>query len=636
MLSWGPGPETSAGFHLVSMIPDEDILRLRYLLSLKWLGAEMIPVPTTRQPFAESSWGNLSIVAIVRLCPWIPLRPYGRGPNDMNRQTTGPLCWGLLWLAAVSGDLFAQGPVPRPKFGSWNPPAAQTAGYYGILGAVAKPGVYSAEGREVTLQELIQHAGGISPQASPAVRLVRQNRVAQGRYFDPAGHDGLLPGDMILVESLAGHTPGAAVSIGLIGVMDRPVVVPMRAETAQITTMMLALGQSQELARSVQIIVPSRQRLPSSVTAPLSNGTVLIFDPKLLVGGNLPAFPEPIPMTRAAAPQLTQTATPAPAAMPQPTLPQLPDAMPDNRLPVTTAARNHGEIEATTLPFSNGGQRPEANAASLPVPGSRLQPDPIPPKPVPQARKPTVPLVNADAEIVSGVDDLDLESDDETAIEATTPAGFSLLQMLGIGGTVASLVGVAVLTRNVIGRDSPSLRTATRDDIVPASIRKRTEMPMPQAPQMHRRFDLPEPLPGIRSRRPQPKPLSETQPIPPTASETEPHDLADLLEMRGPIETEGVVLPHGLKLRREALTATPFYRVDEAAELPGAPHERPTTPATPQRSLDDAATMKVPAPHFSTATAPAEEPAPQPAVPEMMDGKAIERALYQLLRGKLS
>ncbi len=555
----------------------------------------------------------------------------------MNRQTRLPLGCALVWLAAVTGHVFAQGPVPRPKFGSYIPPAASATGHYGILGEVAKPGVYSAEGPEVTLQELIQQAGGMSANGSPAIRLVRQNRIAQGRYFNPAGRDPLLPGDIVLVENLYPQAAGAqAVSIGLIGVMDRPVVVPMRADNAQIGTVMLALGQSSELARSVQLIVPSRQRPPTSASAPLANGTVLILDPKLLVAGNLPSFPEAIPMTRVAEPSMTQAATPAPIGVPQPALSQLPPSIPDNRLPVTNAARNNGEVEATMLPFSNGSQRPQANTASLPAPGSRLQP--VPAKPVEKPKKSTVPLLNADSEIVSSVDDLDLGTEDEPAIEAAAPAGFSFWQMLGIGGTVASLVGLAVLSRNVIGKDSPSIRTTMMDDdVVPESIRKRSAMPAPQMLQKHRRFDLPEPTLSAKRPRIQPKPIAETQRAEvASAQQTEPHDLAELLAMRGPIETESVVLPHGLKLRRAPLSSTPFYRIDDAAELPGAPHERPTTAATPQRSLDDAATMKVPAPHFSTAIAAADGPAMESAIPEMTGGKAIERALHQLLRGKLS
>lgn len=46
--------------------------------------------------------------------------------------------------------------------------------------------------------------------------------------------------------------------------------------------------------------------------------------------------------------------------------------------------------------------------------------------------------------------------------------------------------------------------------------------------------------------------------------------------------------------------------------------------------------MKIPAPHFKTAPPSAMEPAPEMVESAMISGKAIERALHQLLRGKPS
>lgn len=562
---------------------------------------------------------------------------------SMNRQTRMPLCWVLVCLVTMSHVTLAQGPVPRPKFGTWNPPASSAVSYYSILGEIAKPGVYSAEGREVTLQELVQQAGGTTPQAGPAVRLIRQKRIANGVFFNPGGRDVLQPGDVVLIENMHPQ-PGSAnaVTIGMIGVMDRPVIVPMRPDNAQLGTLMLALGQSPELARSVRMIVPSRQPLPSSTSAPLASGTVLVFDSRLLVSGNLPSFPDAIPLARAVEPLPTNVAPPAAnplmSGVPHPpSMSTLPAEIPDTRLPVANAGMNHGEVEATTLPFSNAGQRPQANAASLPVPGSRLQPEPVQPKPPETTRKTVAPKLNPDSEIVPDLNDDDLDIDEGTTIETTAPAGFTFWQMLGIGGTVASLVGLAVLSRNLIGKDSPNIPSVRPDDgIVPASIKTRSAMPAPHMHRPHRRFDMPEESPLAKAPRMVPKPISEIVPEAPVVPQQEPHDLAELLAMRGPIETESVVLPHGLKLRRSPFEAMPFFRVDEAAQLPGAPHEKPVTAETPQRSLDAAAEMRIPAPHFAAAPRAAITPAAVFAEPAMIGGTAIERALHQLQRGKLS
>jgi hypothetical protein len=315
---------------------------------------------------------------------------------------------------------------------------------------------------------------------------------------------------------------------------------------------------------------------------------------------------------------------------------QTAERYPDHRLPVTSMGRNGTQVEATPLPFTNGGLRPQVNETSLPVPGSRLEPAPVDvAKPVIKP-KATVPLVNADAEIVPALDELGIEDEEPSATASTIP-GFGMWQMLGVIGTVASLVGLAVLSRNVIGMTATTAgRSAMDENLVPASIRKRSALPPPtESRRPHLRFDIPEPTPVAPTAQTIAKvtPISKIEP----ANGEEKHDLHEILAMRGGIETEAVVLPHGLKLRRAAYTPAPIYRADEPAELPGAPHERPVTPTTPQRSLDTIIHEQIPAPHFLAKPAPAAAKKSEPAVPETLENAtAIERALHQLQRGALS
>ncbi len=557
----------------------------------------------------------------------------------MNRQTRRQLCWTLV-AVLVATTASAQGPLPRPKLGTWNPQAASPVGYYGVLGEVARPGVYSAEGREITLQELIHHAGGMTPFAGPAVRLIRQQRIAQGRLFDPTGRDVLQPGDVIMVESRQPRTIGStpAVHVAMIGVADRPVIVPLRPEDAQPRIIIEALTQSPELMRKVQYIPPSRHPLPTSPSSPLANGTILIFDPSLLVSSRLPEFPEAIPLA-APAPQVPnpQPTNDASLALPPSTAipaPSAADRIADNRLPVTNAGRFGGAVEATPLPFNNLAQPPRVSDTSLPVPGSRLQPSPVEP-PTSNATRPKhpVPTLNDDSEIIPDLEDLDIDDEAVAPIAAETPAGFSVWQMLGIVGTVASLVGLAVLSRNFVGP-----KPTSTENRVPEAIRRRTEMTGGEPRRPIRRFDLPEPTPAPATAATMARaiPSQTNSAYASIAPDREPHDLAEMLAMRGPIETEGVVLPHGLKLRRSPFAPIPSYRVDEAATLPAAPHERPVKPTTPQRTLDPIAEETIPAPHFAVGSHSPEAPLDQPLVEALPGGTAIERALHQLQRGKSS
>lgn len=557
----------------------------------------------------------------------------------MYQQTCRMLCWTLL-LLTVASSANGQHAGPRPKVGVWSPAASQQAGYYGILGEVGRPGVYSAEGREVTLQELVQQAGGITPLAGPTVRLIRQQRVAQGKFFDPNGRDLLQSGDVLLIDS---RMPAAANSpvtyIGILGVASHPVIVPLQPENAQLQRLMLALGQSPELARTARLMMPSRMPMPNSPTALLPSGTVLALDPRLLVSANLPAFPDPMPMSFAPAAQPRLPTTEASLINNQ-TPPALAASnglvIPDSRLPVLPAGRNGNQVDATPLPFTNGDSRPQVNEASLPVPGSRLSPLPVQPVRPETKPKTSVPLVTNDAEIVPDLDDEALDLDDEeTSLTATnSSAGFSPWQMLGIIGTVASLVGLAVLSRSMMGPASTrQAKAPVDDDIVPASIRKRSSMPSAEVRRPHRRFDFPESTPAAPS-APTIAKVAQAPAAPAPAQE--PMDLSAVLSMRGPIESEAVILPRGLKLRQAMPAATPMYRVDEAASLPGAPHERPTTPMTPQRMLDTSMPEKIPAPHFRAAPMPAAISTDTEMAAEPIGGTAIERALHQLQQGKLS
>ena len=558
----------------------------------------------------------------------------------MYQQISRMFCWTLLVLTATQ-SVSAQNVGSRAKFGTWNPAAGQPTGYYGILGEINRPGVYSAEGREVSLQEIVQQAGGLTAQAGPTIRLIRQQRVTQGKFFDPNGRDLLQSGDLLLVDSRSPVAANSPVTyIGILGVANHPVIVPLQPENAQLQRLMLALGQSPELARTARLMMPSRQPLPNSPTALLPSGTVLALDPRLLVSANLPAFPDPIAMAFAPAPAQGGLPT-ADASL---TMPQQPPALaassgvviPDSRLPVLPAGRNGNQIDATPLPFTNGDSRPQVNDASLPVPGSRLSPLPVQPVRPETKPKAAVPLVNSDAEIVPDLDDADLDlEDEEPSITATNPsAGFSPWQMLGIVGTVASLVGLAVLSRTMMGPTATrTAKAPVDDDIVPASIRKRSSMPTAEVRRPHRRFDFPESTPAAPS-APTIARVAQSPAVPAPAQE--PLDLPAVLSMRGPIETEEVILPRGLKLRQAMPVATPMYRVDEAAALPGAPHERPTTPMTPQRMLDTPIQEKIPAPHFRAAPMPAARSTEAEMAAAPVGGTAIERALHQLQQGKLS
>uniref|UniRef100_A0A7C2P7G9 Soluble ligand binding domain-containing protein n=1 Tax=Schlesneria paludicola TaxID=360056 RepID=A0A7C2P7G9_9PLAN len=553
---------------------------------------------------------------------------------------TARLAW-LAWCMAVECVLWgslaaAQPPRGQPKVMTWEAPDPSRRDCYGILGDVARPGVYSTSAREVTLQDLVQHSGGITAQASPTVRVVRQGRPAHSLLFSPTGRDVLQPRDVVVVDSASHHTSANATWLCLVGVIDRPVVVPVRPELAQLTTIVRSmLDQSEELAKAVRVVPPPRTTPLTRQDAFLPSGTVLVFDQGLLVTKNLPAFPETIAME-------------AP-------LPAQPDdrdhGLSSGESRQTTAAGNanwstslasqsRDRVDATPVPFPTlDNDATSAQPTSLPAPGSRFY---VPPPPIASPptddEPPLDPRIAADESVEVFPSAAALKGDSPTTTTQQPPV--SWWHMLGISGTVACLIGIAIATRKYLEHTGP--------------------VPPPVLPEFSR---APSPL-----AEPMESPRNEPMPSPPSvvAPATEPDDLADLLQGRLPIVTESVQFPRQFRLQRQREPSSASYRVDVGRNQTPLPHHQPVSAPAHQAVAIDGPVSGVPRPHYQSMSAhPLSAPLSRvcggegegeeaagihrplirpsatfpPAdggagtVPVLASGSALERALSQLQRG---
>ncbi len=561
----------------------------------------------------------------------------------MDRPCGRLACWVFAWLCVVSlaSSVDAQSPRPQTKWGVWSPGPVVTSGHYGILGEIAQPGVYQAEQRAVTVQDLVLQAGGLTAKASPTFRLIRHQRAGQSIYFSPQGHDALMPGDVIIVDPMLPRQetmpPALTVSadgdvwVALIGVLDRPVIARMHGRDAAVGNIVSALGQRAELARVVRISTPPRQPMPLGPSAALPTGSVLVFDSNLLVKKTLPAFPEPYQFTKAEAALLPspssvapQPAAPLPPSDHEDTIP-LP-SMSATEVPIRNAGSPRNTVDASTVPFITAPQAPAVAApTSLPRAGSRLNSPVIPQQTEPKTTS-TVrrPLVSADAEIVS---DMETEAMPEGPAQAKSEP-IAVWQMFGIGSTVAMLVGLSLLTRKVLGDrplggdDQSFVRPAA--SVIPPAISRRMSQVFTQSEEVEE--SVPPPLPPARTLR-----EAQQQTIPQQLQE--PHDLAEILAMQNDVETETPLLPRGLQITRTA-PPQPTFRVDAAEEL-AAPHwSQPAVSSEPQAMLDAPAKEMVRAPHFLAARQPlqsvTEAAIIEPALSISPHAAPIERALQQL------
>jgi hypothetical protein len=508
---------------------------------------------------------------------------------------------------------------------SWQTADAFQPACYGILGEVTRPGVYGATGREVTLQDLVQQAGGLTARSSSTVRILRQGRSVQGGFFLPAGRDVLQPHDVVIVDaaqqgqetfgsSSAPASPGG-VWVCFIGVLNRPVIVWFAdPQQARLPAIVLALGQSQAFAQRTSHVLPPRSAW--SLDAPLPSGTVLVFDRSLLVTQNLPKLPDVVPMADAV-PQAADAKVPVAEPSGVATTPVTNEPAWSTSL----TAQSRSPVEAIPVPFPAPPSEPTAaDPASLPVPGSRIQQQweaTTAPSQERATRRRTVdPQVAAD----QSVEILPAPADDDAVVTENVPqqSVISLWHMLGIGGTVACLIGIAVATRNYLDRT----RTASFQSF---------ERPRAQ---------------------PSPNPLAQAthiEEIPRRAeavsnpSAADPDDLDDILRGNLPIVSETVHFPRRFPLQRPHDPHGGAYRIDAVERSPvPMPHtviREPIGSAPAARA--DQPTGVVPRPHLLKAPASNRHPKSSETsdvsqAPVLSRGTPLERALAQLQGGRRS
>jgi hypothetical protein len=261
-----------------------------------------------------------------RLCAAIS-RAWSRSSAQLrSRVTTLALLASLCVPPAVladSGSTAATTATPTAAVAPDSRPRSSFA-YYGILGEVARPGVYQLS-TGCTLGQLVIGAGGLIGNANGNARVLRGARQAE-QFFVAASESAVLsPGDLIVVGvqasrlaepngARAGRGP-SQVQIGLLNLISRPVVLTLPRERASPARIVEFLGQPPALADDLGIVGPSRAEVRASFSANfaddrLASGAVLIFPSHRVRVASLPTLPDPIPLP--AQPQfLAAPSTPA-------------------------------------------------------------------------------------------------------------------------------------------------------------------------------------------------------------------------------------------------------------------------------------------------------------------------------------
>lgn len=211
------------------------------------------------------------------------------------------------------------------------PQAPVGPGYFTVVGEVERSGVYLSDEPSVPLPMLIKAAGGITSRSQVSVKILSGARIATQVAYNPNSTELIRPGE-ILVVGCQGVTirtqfetinpgrpePPASIPIVCLGLVDRPVVIPLNPEIATVPSLVAALMQPAELANQIQRIDPAgRAGRPE-----LSPGSIVIFpksaiDPiRLRLAEELPPA---VSLATALGPKQESTSPPAEASAPQKT-----------------------------------------------------------------------------------------------------------------------------------------------------------------------------------------------------------------------------------------------------------------------------------------------------------------------------
>lgn len=294
--------------------------------------------------------------------------PFGQNPAGQN--VSGQTPFG-------SATQMTDATRMKPKV-SWAFESAQQP-YVGLLGQIARPGVYEIERRGTMLADLLQDIGGLAKDASGQFRVIRNGCPGQTTSYSGAAQFELMAGDLIIADAQPSQvgqrttnvkaTSDDAVQIGFVNLVDRPVVLKLRNEHATVFEILTTMEQDQGLASQIKIVTPSSQRFQGQPRpdTKLVSETVLIFPQNSVKkSAILESLPEPFKLKREAdaSAQPSNTAQSyAPRGNLSPDVTQSPRSQPS-----VEAWSNSTPLPETAQPVSRPSVEPSPEDAEVPPP----------------------------------------------------------------------------------------------------------------------------------------------------------------------------------------------------------------------------------------------------------------------------
>lgn len=305
----------------------------------------------------RSRWAALHVPLLV-LAGLLGLVEPVAAQNAANRQDriTSPL------------QMYAGGTRPAgPTVGTANASVPSATRLFTIVGAVQRSGVYETDKQQIRVESLLEAAGGLTEESTGILRIIRDGRPRLQMMYRPGSTDTIFAGDIVVAagRSAGRWQPGgsgvvdrqaieseALVPIACIGVINRPIVLPLAVDHANRRMLARLLGQAPDVMSAVQVWSAGRPLSTDRLVA----GDVLDFSRAALdvaALSRLESFPAVLPLTPPEpTPQQTEASLsvnqqPAePAAMPTVTTAPQP--------PVIVHRPHEASPQAEPTPLSGG------------------------------------------------------------------------------------------------------------------------------------------------------------------------------------------------------------------------------------------------------------------------------------------
>jgi len=234
------------------------------------------------------------------------------------------LCLFCTIIASLLGLSSAFAAAPRTIIFGEKDDTSSHAKTYAVIGEIAKPATYQVKQKEVTLKQLIEHAGGATPAAGKKIRVLRGGksilillRSGQDQFklsagdvvildrewrtsartisFDDLEKPSSKPGSPMVVNRAnlrPNRTRPNHGQIVLVGLRSQPVVLPLWGEKLTVDTLLTQyMKQPQAVAERTRIIVGQKNKSNSQL---LTAGMILRIPSALVNRDTIPKLPAPI------------------------------------------------------------------------------------------------------------------------------------------------------------------------------------------------------------------------------------------------------------------------------------------------------------------------------------------------------